>query len=164
MAFDAFLKLDGIKGESTDDKHKDEIEVMSFSWGVSQPGGVASGGGGGGVAGKVSFQDLHFTSSVHKGSPILFLSCATGEHIKEATLTLRKAGARGSGVEFLKIKLNDILISSYLPSGAADGDTPAEEISLNFAKIEFEYTPQNADGSAAASVKAGYDVIANKKV
>jgi type VI secretion system secreted protein Hcp len=157
MAFDAFLKLDGIKGESTDDKHKDEIDVLSFSWGVSQSGGIASGGGG---AGKATFQDLHFTSVAHKGSPNLFLSCATGEHLKEATLTLRKAGR--SGVEFLKIKLSDILISSYLPSGAADGDTPAEEVSLNFAKIEFEYTPQNADGSAAASVKTGYDVKANK--
>jgi type VI secretion system secreted protein Hcp len=160
MAFDAFLKLDGIKGESTDATHKDEIEVLSFSWGVSQTATLGTPAGG--RAGKATFQDLHFTSVAHKGSPNLFLSCATGEHLKEAVLTLRKAGGRG--VEFLKIKLTDVLISSYLPNGAADGDTPSEEISLNFGKIEFAYTPQNADGAPGTAVSAGYDLIAGKAV
>jgi type VI secretion system secreted protein Hcp len=154
MASDIFIKIGDIKGESTDDKHKDEIEVLSYSWGVSQSGTFASGSGGG--AGKATFQDLHFTSVAHKGSPVLFLSCATGKHIDEATLTLRKAGR--APVEYLKIKLTDVLISSYLPGGASDGDTPAEEISLNFAKIDFEFTPQNADGSLGAAISTSYDL------
>jgi type VI secretion system secreted protein Hcp len=158
MAFDAFLKLDGIKGESQDDKHKDEIDVLSFSWGVSQSGTPATGAG----AGKASFQDLHFTSIVHKGSPSLFLSCCTGVHIKEAVLTLRKAGR--SPLEYVKFKLTDVLISSYLPSGASDGDSPAEEVSLNFSRIDFEYSPQNADGSLGTPVTAGYDLKAARAV
>ena len=91
MAFDAFLKIDGIDGESTDKFHPGEIEISSFSWGVTQTGSIGSGGGGG--AGKASFQDLHFSSSISKASPNLMIACATGEHIKEATLTVRKGGA-----------------------------------------------------------------------
>ena len=89
MASDYLLKLEGIKGESLDAKHRDEIEIESFSWGATQPEGFASGGGG---AGKVSFQDIHFTARVNVASPNLMVACASGQHIKEATLTVRKAG------------------------------------------------------------------------
>src|SRR6478609_2866958 len=103
MAFDAFLKLDGIDGESTDDKHKNEIEVLSYSWGLTQSSSGDSGGGGG--AGKATFQDLHFVSHLSKASPMLFLKCATGQHIKEGLITVRKAG--GGQLEYLKITLTD---------------------------------------------------------
>ena len=96
MAADFLLMIDGIKGESIQDKHKDEIEIESFSWGATQQG--AHGGGGGGGAGKVSFQDLHFTSRVGKHSPLLVKACATGQHIKKALLTVRKSG--GSQEEY----------------------------------------------------------------
>lgn len=89
-AVDYFLKLDGIKGESQDSKHKDEIDVESWSWGETQSGTHAGGGGGG--AGKVSMQDFHFVMKVNKSSPKLLQACASGEHIKEALLTCRKAG------------------------------------------------------------------------
>src|SRR6478736_7780020 len=116
MAFDAFLKIEGIQGESTDKAHKDEIEVFSFSWGTANTGTGSVGGGGG--AGKASFQDLHFTMPISKAAPNLMLACATGKHIPEATLTCRKAG--GSQVEFLKIKLADILVSSFSNGGVND--------------------------------------------
>src|SRR4051812_17680927 len=127
MAFDAFLKLDGIPGESLDKKHPGEIEILSFSWGVSNSGSFSSGGGGG--AGKASFQDFHFVSSLQKSSPKLWLACATGEHIKQAVLTLRKAG--GDGFEFYKVTLSDILVSSYNQGGSSQGgDTrPSEQFS-----------------------------------
>src|SRR5258705_5385585 len=112
MAFDAFLKLDGIEGESTDAAHKGEIEVLSFSWGVNQTGSLVGGGGSG--AGKASFQDLHFNTIVSKASPRLFKACATGEHIKKASLSMRKAGGRQQQ-EFLKIELEEVLVSSYQP-------------------------------------------------
>ena len=137
MAFDAFLKIDGIDGESNDKFHKGEIEISSFSWGVTQTGSIGSGGGGG--AGKASFQDLHFASSISKASPLLAKNCATGEHIKEATLTVRKGGG-DKGFEFMKIKLNDVLVSSYQNGGA--GDLPSDQFSLNFVKIDFLYTVQ----------------------
>lgn len=159
-AVDYFLKLDGISGESQDAKHKGEIEVESFSWGLTQTGTLAAGGGGG--AGKVQFQDFHFVSRTSKASPSLMLGCATGQHIKIGTLIARKAG--GDQVEFIKITLSDILVSSY-QSGGSSGDTvPADQFSLNFAKVEFAYSPQKADGSLDLAVKAGWDLKANKKV
>jgi type VI secretion system secreted protein Hcp len=162
---DYFLKIDGIDGESKDETHKGEIEVYSWSWGESNQGTHAGGGGGG--AGKVSMQDFHFTMTTNKASPKLFQMCATGEHIKEAILTVRKQGLAGTEsrpVEYLKIKLTDVMVTSYQVGGSNAGDIPTESISLNFAKIEFEYTPQNEDGTMAAPVKAGYDLKLNKKV
>jgi type VI secretion system secreted protein Hcp len=122
---DYFLKLDGIRGESTDSKHKDEIEIDSFSWGATQTGTFAFGGGAG--AGKVSFQDFHFTTRVNRSSPTLMLKCAAGEHIKQAVLTARRSDSEGGGEDFLKVALADVLVSSYQDGGAATRggqDTP----------------------------------------
>ena len=159
-AVDYFLKLDGIDGESTDDKHKSEIDVESWSWGATQTG--TFGGGGGGGAGKVQFQDFHFVTRVSKATPKLFLSCATGEHIKSAILTARKSGEQQQ--EFYKVTFSDVLISSYQSGGSGGDVIPTDQVSFNFAKIEVLYTPQRADGAADSPVKAGYDVKANKKV
>ena len=182
--FDAFLKLDGIKGESADAKHKGEIDIESFSWGMSQTGVSATGGGGG--AGKVHVHDISFVKKTDASSPLLFLNCANGAHIKEANFVVRKAG--GEQLEYLKIKLTDVLISSYKPHGAlveaddwtqtagtagmADGsvapapnEIPTDQFSLNFAKVEFSYQPQGADGKAQGGpIMAGWDVKANQKV
>ena len=163
MAYDAFLKLDGIKGESQDAKHKGEIDIMSFSWGAHQAGTSAIGSGAG--SGKVSLQDLQITKKVDSSSPLLFLNCANGAHIKEGNLVVRKAG--GDQLEYLKIKLTDVLVSSYQPSGHVHGgdDIPTESVSLNFSKIEMNYQPQGADGKAQGGpILAGWDVKANKKV
>lgn len=120
--FDAFLKLDGIKGESADAKHKGEIDIESFSWGMSQTGVSATGGGGG--AGKVQVHDISLWKKTDASSPLLFLNCANGAHIKEATFVVRKAG--GEQLEYLKIKLTDVLVSSYQPCGLQDsGDEGA---------------------------------------
>lgn len=159
MAFDAFLKIDGIKGESTDRSHPDEIVVLSFAWGVTQAG--SPGGGGGGGAGKASFQDFHFNSVVHKGSPLLAASCATGKHLASALLSLRASGQKA--FDFLKIKLEDVLVSSYEPSYGG-GEKPNDEVSLNFARIRFDYQVQKADGSPGDLSHFGFDVKQNKPV
>lgn len=144
MAFDAFLKLDGIDGESTDRNHPGEIEVLSFSWGVANPssGGTGSGGGG---AGKASFQDMSFQSFVSKAGPNLMLACATGKHLPAALLTLRKSG--GGGLEFIKIRLADVLVSSYSDGGdaTAQAPKPTDTFALNFDRIDFLYTTQNGE-------------------
>ena len=161
MAFDAFLKLDGIKGESQDSKHKDEIEIESFSWGATQAGSFQFGGGAG--AGKVQFQDFHFNSKTSKASPTLFLRCATGSHIKEAILTCRKAGS--NQVEFLKITMSDVLVSSYQSGGASAGDAlPTDQFALNFAKVDYQFTSQNSDGKEGDTTRAGWDLKQNKAV
>ena len=158
---DYFLKIDGVDGESADSKHKGEIELESWSFGVSNSGSAASGGGGG--AGKASFQDLHFTTGVSKASPKLFLACASGDHIKQATLTCRKAG--GDQQDFYIVKLSDVLVSSFEQAGSSSSDVvPTDQVSMNYAKIEVEYRPQRADGSLDAPVKAGWDLAKNVKI
>lgn len=157
MATDIFAKIGDIKGESLDAKHKDEIEVLSFSWGVTNSGGGAVPGGGGG-AGKATFHDLTITHAIDKASPVLFQSCATGVHIKDATITHRKAG-KGQQ-EFLIVKMNDVIITSVSHGGSQDGSS--ESVSLAFAKVDFEYKPQKPDGSLDAGVHFKYDLKANK--
>jgi len=159
-AVDYFLKIDGIDGESKDDKHKNEIDIQSWSFGASQSGSMAMGGGGG--AGKVSMQDFHFTKSVDKSSPKLFEAVVTGKHLKDATFVIRKAG--GEPHEYLKITLSDVLISSYSTGGSSSEDRPTETISLNFAQIKMSYVGQDAKGSPGAAVEFGWDLKANKKV
>lgn len=160
-ASDYLLEIDGIKGESSDQKHKDTIEISSFSWGMTQTGSFSSGGGGG--AGKVSFQDLHFTSKVNKASPLLAKRCATGQHIKKATLFVRKAG--GNQGDYYIIKLTDVLVSSYKNAPDENFDSvPTDQFSLNYAKIEWTYRPTLSNGALGAPVTAGYDVKANKKI
>lgn len=157
MASDIFAKLGDIKGESLDSKHKDEIEVLSFSWGVTNTASPASGGGSG--AGKATFQDLTITHSIDKASPGLLQACATGTHLKEATITHRKAG-KGQQ-EYLIIKMNDIVITGVSHGGSA-GQPYSESVSMAFAKVDFEYKPQKADGSLDAGIHFKYDLKANK--
>jgi type VI secretion system secreted protein Hcp len=153
-----FLKIDGIQGESTDASHKDEIDVSSWSWGVTHTGGTGAGGG----AGKVAFQDFHFVSRISKASPALFLACATGTHHKSAALSgVRTAGKSKSG-EFLKYKLSDVVVTSDQHSGDEDGE-PIEQFSLKYAKVEVTFTPQTTAGKAGTPVRAGFDVKANKQ-
>ncbi len=158
---DYFLKIAGVDAESTDDKHKGEIEVDSFSWGQTQSG--TSGHGGGGGAGKVVAQDFHFVKRLDKSSPVLMIACATGMHYKTGVLTARTAGA-GLQQEYLKITMEDVLISSYQTGGSGSGIIPTEQVSLNFAKLEISYKEQKADGSLGGEVKQKYDYSANKKI
>jgi type VI secretion system secreted protein Hcp len=155
-----FLRVDGIQGESTDDKHKGEIDVLSWSWGETQPTPPSPGGGGG--AGKVEMSDLTVVAHVSKASPRLLLACASGKHIKSAVLTGRKAG-KGQA-EFLTFSLSDILVSSYQTGASGSAEPPTDSVSLNFAKIQVEYKEQKADGSIGETVKVGWDRKANKQL
>ena len=116
-----------------------------------------------GGAGKVSMQDFHYTIPINKSTPKLFLACATGEHIKSATLTCRKAGKTQQ--EFLKWKFTDLLISSYNTGGSGGADVlTIDQVSFNFTKIEISYAPQKQDGSLDAAIPAGYDLKLGQKV
>jgi type VI secretion system secreted protein Hcp len=157
MATDIFAKIGDIKGESLDVKHKDEIEVLSFSWGVTNAGSPSFRSGAG--AGKATFQDLSIVHRIDKATPLLLQACATGTHLKEATITHRKAG-KGQQ-EFLIVKMNDIIITGVAHSGSTD-QSAAETVSLAFAKVELEYRPQKVDGSLDAGVFFQYDLKANK--
>jgi type VI secretion system secreted protein Hcp len=157
MAPDIFAKIGDIKGESLDDKHKDQIEILSWSWGLTNSGTLRAGSGAG--AGKANFSDLSFTHRLDKASPVLMTRCAIGQHLKEATITHRKAG-KGQQ-EFLVIKMSDVIITA-VSNGDSDGDSPVESVSLAFAKVDVEYRPQKPDGSIDAGVHFKYDIKANK--
>lgn len=158
---DYFLKIDGVEGESTAKGHEGEIEVLSWSWGVSNSASHSTGGGAG--SGKATFQDISITKVLDKSSPQLFLATASGKHYPTATLKAAADTNKDGKLDYYVIKLTDVLVSSYQQSGASGGDKPTESISLNFAKIEITYLPQKPTGSADTSVKAGWDLVKNEK-
>jgi type VI secretion system secreted protein Hcp len=158
MPASIFARIGTIKGESHDAKHKDEIDVLSWSWGLAQTGTLNQGGGSG--AGKVSFQGFTFTHHVDKASPLLMKACATGEHIKEATVTVRKPGKAPQ--DYLLVKMSDVLVTGVSTSVDAEGSGAAEVVSLAFAKVDLEYRPQKPDGSLDAGIHFKFDLKANK--
>ena len=157
MATEIFAKIGDIKGESLDHKHKDEIEVLSFSWGVANAGSAGPGGKGG--AGKPTFHDLLIVHDIDNATPALLQACATGQRIKDATITHRKAG-KGQP-EFLIITLNDVTITAVSQTGAED-QPYAESVSLKFAKVDLDYRRQRPDGTLDEGLHFKFDLKANK--
>lgn len=162
MPFDAFLKIDGMPGESTDDKHKDWIEVLSYSWGASQLASATASSAGGATAERANFQDFSIVKTLDKASPKLALACADGTHIKEVTIELCRAG--GDKVKYMEYKMSNCIISSVSVGGGGGGE-PTESLTFNYGKIEWTYSQQKrADGSGGGQVAAGWDLQTNKKV
>ena len=157
MAVDMFLKIDDIEGESVDDVHAGEIDVLSWSWGMSQSGTTHSGPGGG--AGKVNVQDLSFVHYVDKSSANLMKMCCNGKHFEEATLVVRKAGEMP--LEYMIITMKNGLISSVSTGGSGGEDRITENVTLNFSEFKTEYVPQMADGSGDASIIVGWNIANN---
>ena len=158
MAVDMFLALKGeIDGESQDTKHKGEIDVLAWSWGMSQSGSFHAGGGGG--AGKASFQDISITKWIDNASAILMLYCANGDHFPSGRLTVRKAGKKP--LEYLVIDMEKVMITSVSTGGSGGEDRLTENVSLNFAKCEVKYKEQKPDGSGGAEKIFKWDIAAN---
>jgi type VI secretion system secreted protein Hcp len=158
MASDFFLKIEGIPGESTDKAHKDQIDLESFSWGETNAGQMSGGGLG---AGKVSFQDFHFTAMASKASPKIAYHCASGKHITKAEIIARKQGEKQ--VDFYVITLEDVVVTSYQASGHGIG-IPTESFSLMPSKFKWKYSPQKGDGSLDTAVEFGWDIKAAAKL
>ncbi|AXK61802.1 MULTISPECIES: Hcp family type VI secretion system effector [Burkholderia] len=164
MAADAFIKINGIIGESQDSEHKDDIEVMDWKWSMSQQSNMHAGTGGG--AGRAKIDDLIFVHHIDRATPNLAVKCASGEHIDQATLYVRRAGKDAQ--EYVKIKMTDVVITSVNmlgkreSNGRYEDDRLAEEVRLSFAKFEYEYTPQSQSGASAAAITRSYDIKANK--
>jgi type VI secretion system secreted protein Hcp len=158
MAVDILLKLDGVKGESKIDGHKEEIDVLSWSWGASQSGTTHVGGGGG--SGKVAVQDIHVTKYLDASSSTLLRFCCNGKHVAKGTLLVRKAGEKP--VDYLKFDMEEIIITSVSGGGSGSEDRLTENISLNFSKFTFEYFTQEDTGSKGKSAPLTWDISANK--
>ena len=158
---DYFLKIDGIPGESQDDEHKDEIEVVSWYWSETLNGFDPGSAGG---TGKLKMEDFNLVIPVSRASPELFLACASAKHISQAVLTCRRGDGDGDGPEFLKYTFSDVVILSFQSSGsAASGFSVTNQISLNFTRIEKEYRRQKEDGTVEI-VKAGWDLERNAPI
>jgi type VI secretion system secreted protein Hcp len=155
MASDIYLKLTGIDGEAQDSAHTNEIEILSYSLGVSNQGSGAVGKGSG--AAKSDFTDVSLSKVMDKSSVGLALACATGKHIDEATLTVRKA-AGDTPLDYLKIKLTEVFVTSFHNAASDGGGIAQESLSLNFSKIEFTYNPQGSAGSGEGDVVKSYNV------
>jgi type VI secretion system secreted protein Hcp len=160
MAVDMFIKVGDLEGESKDDAHKKEIDVLAWNWSLSQPGSGHVGGGSG--TGKVNVHDLSFTKYIDKSTPDLYLACCNGKHYPEAKLTVRKAGE--NPLEYFIITMQDVLITGVAPGGSGGEDRLTENVTLNFAKVKVDYTEQTEKGAAGAKPKMGWDIAANKKL
>ena len=160
MAMDMFIKIDSLAGESKDSTHKGEIDVLAWSWGVSNSGTMHSGGGGG--AGKANVQDLSFTKYIDKSTPDLLLATLSGKHWDQATLVVRKAGE--TPLEYLKLTFSEVLVTSISQGGSGGEDRLTENVTLNFSKVKVDYIEQTAKGGKGATPSAGWDVAKNAKL
>lgn len=157
MAVDMFMKIDTVDGESKDKTHKKDIDVLAWSWGMSNSGSAHVGGGAG--AGKVNIQDLSFTKWVDSASPKLMLAACDGKHFKDAVLVVRKAGEKP--VEYIKIKMEEVLITSISTGGSGGEDRLTENVTLNFSKVSVDYVPQDDKGAAGTAIPMAWDIAAN---
>ena len=156
MSTDTHIKFDGVEGESTHKDHKNEIEVLSWAWGVTQPSATAGGGSG---KGKAVAGDFNFMHRYDKASPVLAKHCAQGKHFKDAKLTARKAGEGQK--DFLKVTMKEVLITSAQPSGSSGGDI-TEAVSCSYKDVEFEYKPQDDKGALGGAVKFGWNIASTE--
>jgi type VI secretion system secreted protein Hcp len=158
MAVDMFLKIDGVEGESKDKTHLKQIDVLAWSWGLSNSGSAHVGGGAG--SGKVNVQDVSITKWVDSASPKLVLACCEGSHYSQVLLTVRKAAGKAP-LEYVKITLSEVLIAGVSTGGSGGEERLTENVTLNFGKFSMDYTPQQDDGSAGTAINAAWDVAGN---
>ena len=158
MATDIHLKIDGIKGEGTADKHTEEIEILSWQWGITHP---VSFSGTGMSGGKANIQDLCVHKYVDKASPNLLKYCLNGKHLPEMVLCQQRSGE--GAMEYIKITLKDAMIAGVQNNGVNGGEVPKESVNIAFGKVEYEYTPQKTDGKPDGAVALKWDCKANKE-
>jgi type VI secretion system secreted protein Hcp len=161
MAIDVYLQIDGIKGESMDDKHKDWIECTSVNWGVSQPRSATASTGGGHTAERCEHQEVVFTKLADLASPILLQTCSAGKTIPKAKLEFMRADGQGERIKYFEIELENVLIGSIKPK-VEEGSIIQEQVGLKFSKIKWKYTQQKVTGGAGGNTSGGWDLATNK--
>ena len=161
MAIDVYLQIDGIKGESQDDKHKDWIECTTVAWGVSQPRSATASTGGGHTAERCEHQEIALTKLADLASPILLQTCSAGKTIPKAKLEFMRADGQGERIKYFEIELENVLIGGISPS-VAEGSIIQEAVGLKFSKIKWKYTQQKVTGGSGGNTSGGWDLAANK--
>jgi len=161
MAIDVYLQIDGIKGESSDERHKDWIECKSVSWGVEQPRSATASTGGGHTAERCEHRDIVITKLADLASPILLQTCSAGRTIPKAKLEFMRADAQGERIKYFEIELENVLIGAVSPS-VDEGDILCEQVGFKFSKVRWKYTQQRVAGGAGGNTSGGWDLAANK--
>jgi type VI secretion system secreted protein Hcp len=161
MAIDVYLQIDGIKGESADDRHKDWIECKSVSWGVTQPKSATASTGGGHTAERCEHEEILLSKLADLSSPMLLQTCSSGKTIPKARLEFMRADGQGERVKYFEIELENVLIGSVKP-GVGEGSFLAEEIGLKFSKVKWKYTQQKIGGGAGGNTSGGWDLATNR--
>ncbi|MET0208020.1 MAG: type VI secretion system tube protein Hcp [Burkholderiaceae bacterium] len=161
MAIDVYLQIDGIKGESMDDKHKDWIECTSVAWGVSQPRSATASTGGGHTAERCEHEEIMISKLADLSSPVLLQTCSSGKTIPKAKFEFMRADGQGERVKYFEIELENVLIGSIKP-GVAEGDFMHEKVGIKFSKVKWKYTQQKIGGGAGGNTSGGWDLASNK--
>lgn len=161
MAIDVYLQLDGIKGESTDDKHKDWIECTAVNWGVLQPRSATSSTAGGHTAERAELSDILFHKVADLSSPILMQMCAMGKTVPKAKFEFMRADGNGVPIKYFEIELENVLIGQISP-GVSGGSLMSEGVGLKYSKIKWKYSQQKVGGGAGGNTAGGWDLATNK--
>jgi len=163
MAIDVYLQIDGIKGESADDKHKDWIECKSVNWGVAQPKSATISTGGGHTAERCEHKDIVISKLADLASPILLQTCSAGKTIPRARIEFMRADGQGERIKYFEIEIENVLIGAVTPE-VEEGDILSESVGLKFSKVKWKYTQQKVAGGAGGNTSGGWDLSTNKIV
>ncbi|AKU20179.1 MULTISPECIES: type VI secretion system tube protein Hcp [unclassified Massilia] len=163
MAIDVYLQIDGIKGESADDRHKDWIECKAVSWGVHQPRSATASTGGGHTAERCEHHDIVVSKLADLASPILLQTCSAGRTIPRAKFEFMRADSHGERVKYFEIEIENVLIAAVSPA-VEEGDILAEEVGFKFSKVRWKYTQQKITGGTGGNTSGGWDLAANRIV
>ncbi len=163
MAIDVYLQIDGIKGESTDDKHKDWIECKSVNWSVEQPKSATASTGGGHTAERCEHKDIVLSKLADLASPILLQTCSAGKTIPKARFEFMRADGQGERIKYFEIEIENVLIGAVTPS-VQEGDILTEHVGLKFSKVKWKYTQQKVTGGAGGNTSGGWDLATNRIV
>lgn len=161
MAIDVYLQIEGIKGESTDDRHKDWIECTSVTWSVTQPKSATASTGGGHTAERCEHGDLIITKLADLSSPILLQACSAGKTLTRARLEFMRADGQGERIKYYEIELEKVLIAAVVPA-IKGGNILSEHVSLKYGKVRWKYTQQKISGGSGGNTAGGWDLSTNR--
>ena len=162
MAIDVYLQIDGIKGESTDNTHKDWIEVSSVNFGVLQPRSATASSAGGMTAERCEHEDIAISKLADLSTPLLLEQCSMGKTIPKAKFDFMRADSDGKRVTYFNIELENVLISSVSPS-VAEGNIMTENVTIKYAKVKWKYVQQKISGGTGGNTAGGWDLMKNIK-
>lgn len=163
MAIDVYLQIDGIKGESTDDSHKDWIECRSVQWEVLQPKSATASTGGGHTAERCEHKEIAIAKHADLATPLLLQNCSSGKTIPKAKFEFMRADGKGDRIKYFEIELENVLISGVTPV-VVEGDILNESVSLKYSKVKWKYTQQKIGGGSGGNTSGGWDLSANKVI